>query len=319
MGHTSRLYKILVRERDREEIEILGRGENAFKIIKRTLSKKFSFNKYKTDLEKQAENNCCGIFFQKVTNSFLHTFNPPKVRANSTNSDGDEFEDNLPPTTDSAYFSDSFNHCESESLEVTETANNPSEFSSALSRSSSLTCGAIKKSVRIILPQTATREKPFGVHLQIKNAVTFQVPETTSCDKGNVSDQVRNIKHRAKCNLVEQFPSITTTINHLFTDNPRHLLMSLNTTMIGDLLFNLRTLLFSPLLPMVHSLDIVIFVMIKFLHCLSVFLQPVEYFHPRLVELGAKWEMNFYKHKETCLVEVRAIYIDIWCRLLVAD
>ena len=105
----------------------------------------------------------------------------------------------------------------------------------------------------------------------------------------------------------------------MFSENPKQLLMSLSTTMIGDLVLNLITLLFSPLLPLVHSLDVVLLVMIKFLHCLSLILQPVEYFHPRLVELGEKWEKDFYKHKETCLVAVRDIYIDIWWRLLVAE
>merc|ERR1712129_499364 len=159
--------------------------------------------------------------------------------------------------------------------------------------------------VTIILPPTQTREKPFGIHLQIQNVV--QVPDRTSCVQGDVSDQVINMKLKAKCNLVEQFPSITTTINHLFSENPRHLLMSLSTTIIGDLLFNLRTLLFSPLLSLVHSLDVVLLVMIKFLHCLSLILQPVEYFHPRLVQLSGKLKRDFYKHKEKSLVEVRDI------------
>ena len=46
---TSRLYKILFREREREELEQLKSKESAFRNLKRTLSKKFSFKKLKTN------------------------------------------------------------------------------------------------------------------------------------------------------------------------------------------------------------------------------------------------------------------------------
>merc|ERR1711892_281122 len=133
---------------------------------------------------------------------------------------------------------------------MNDTANNTSECSTTLSRSSFLLASTnpilntkslkAKKSVTIILPHTGTREKPFGVHLQIRHAVTLQITEKPSYVRGDVSDQVRNIKRQTMFNLVELFPSITTSINHLFSNNPKKLLMSISTTMIGDLVFNLR-------------------------------------------------------------------------------
>ena len=49
MVDTSRLYKILVRERDGEELE--KSEESAFRNIKKTLFKNFSFKKLKTATE----------------------------------------------------------------------------------------------------------------------------------------------------------------------------------------------------------------------------------------------------------------------------
>ena len=73
MGDTSRLYKILVKEREREELEILGRKQSAFKYIKRTLSKRFIFKKFNPDPGETEENNFCGKVFKKGTNSFIQT------------------------------------------------------------------------------------------------------------------------------------------------------------------------------------------------------------------------------------------------------
>ena len=54
--HTSRLYKILVKEREREELADLDpKGLSAFKIVKRTLCRKLSFNKVKKDKYNKVE------------------------------------------------------------------------------------------------------------------------------------------------------------------------------------------------------------------------------------------------------------------------
>ena len=52
---TSRLYKILVREREGEELQNSESLESAFRNIKKTLSKKFSFKKFKTATEETAK------------------------------------------------------------------------------------------------------------------------------------------------------------------------------------------------------------------------------------------------------------------------
>ena len=133
---------------------------------------------------------------------------------------------------------------------------------------------------------------PFGVHLQIEKVYITNGDKDHPGDHGGISIKVRNIQYPPKYNLVEQFPSMRTTINHLFSDIPR----SLTSTMVGDIMFQLRILLFSPLLPLVHLLDVFLFVIIKFLHQVSLIVQTVEnceYFHQRMVELGKKCKECF--------------------------
>ena len=108
---------------------------------------------------------------------------------------------------------------------------------------------------------------------------------------------------------------MSNTINHLFLESPR----SLSSTMIGDLMFQLRILLFSPLLPLVHLLDVVLFVIIRFLHKVSLIVQSVEnceYLRQRVVELGEKCEKCFYGQQVECLADIRAVNVDMWCSLI---
>ena len=55
MEDTSRLYKILVMEREGEELEKSERIESAFSNMKKTLSKRFSFKKLKTATKETAK------------------------------------------------------------------------------------------------------------------------------------------------------------------------------------------------------------------------------------------------------------------------
>ena len=122
--------------------------------------------------------------------------------------------------------------------------------------------------------------------------------------------------------MEDTFPSLSSTISILFSDNTRHLLLSLSCSMIGDLVFQLRTVLFSPLLLMVQSWDVVLCVCIRFLHQVSLILQSVEncqHFHQRWVELQDKCKKYFYQHQVECLTQVREVYIDMWCKMVEAE
>jgi len=388
---TSRLYNILVREKDREEKEEIAKvnvqERSGIKTFKRTLCRKLSFHKVrrskqelepiKSNLkEPTSTNSPTKSIFQKVTKCFRHfcksktpniipnqdneplevdehvisskasdfqsvtnTFYDKVEKSDTINKHVDETEESLSSARDSAYFS--INHSclydtASDILEETGTANTSFDFLSNPSRpssfgsspipilvSTSLSSKAKKKSVTLLLPNTRTREKPFGLHLQTEKVSIFTSDyKDINFHHGDISSQVKNIRHQAKCQMMEKFPSLSSAISILFSDNPKLLLMSFSSSMIGDLVFQLRTVLFSPLLLLVQSFDVVLCVIISFLHQVScLILQSVENSQPQhqeWLQLQDKWEECFYSHKLECLSEIRTLYIQMWCDLLVA-
>jgi len=323
-GDTSRLLKLLLREQEREELESIGRKESAFRIVKHNLSKKFSFRKGKLETREKTSKEGKPFqkkIFHKLTNTFRRKFTKHLSKSSRESSedvdeDEEDDEDNLPSGRDSAYFSNSQCYSKSETHRQNEAANKSFECSSTtFSRCSSVNtsgenpcisnCSQSKKSVRIQLPNTNIKDKPFGVHSYVKKTQAFQWPLDNSNIQGNVSDQVKKIKDQAKQNLVELFPSITTTINQLFVDSPKSMIMSLSSSQIGELLFNLRILLFSPLLPRISSLDIVLFMITKFLDCVILVLDPAE----------LQWKEN----QAQCLDNIRNKFVMIWCYLIIID
>jgi len=387
---TPRLYKILVRERDREEKEetekVNVQETSRIKTFKKTLCRKLSVRKVrrsKQDLqpiklapkEPNSANSPTKIILQKVTKCFrnfckskttykihnqdnepeehehvvssktadfqtvTNAFHYKAEKGDTINKPVDETEESVSSARDSAYFST--NHSclydtKSDILEETGTANTSFDFLSNPSRpssfgtspipiliSTSLTSKAQKKSVTLLLPNTRTREKPFGLHLQTEKVSIFTSDyKDTNSLHHDISSQVRNIHHKAKCEMMEKFPFLSSTISTLFSDNLRLLLRSLSSSMIGDLLFQLRTILFSPLLLMVQSLDVVFCVIIRFLHQVScLILQSVtncQLQHQEWLQLLDKWEECFHSHKLECLAEVRTLYIQMWCDLITA-
>jgi hypothetical protein len=201
---TSRLYKILLTERKWEDLEQLEIKDSAFRNLRRTFSKKFSFNKLNSNngetLSPKA-NSFSSKVFHKVTNSIQNGLKKRRLKTASVNCLEEESEDDFPSARDSAYFSlaDSCKS-ESESLAVSETADNTLDFSTTLSRTPSLspspipiltrhsvTRTATKKSVTILLPHTGTTETPFGVHLTIESVEHFHTAEEYPCVYRDVS------------------------------------------------------------------------------------------------------------------------------------
>jgi len=183
---------------------------------------------------------------------------------------------------------------------------------------------APKKSVTLLLPKTRTKGKPFGLHLQTEKVTSYTSDyKDNKSPHGDVSGQVRHIHHLANCELMEKFPSFSYTFSILFSDNPMALLLSISSCVIGNLMFQLRTVLFSPLLLMVQSLDVVLCVIIRFLlQVSSLFIQSVENFplhHQEWLQLQDKWEDCFYSHKLECLAEIRMIFVKMWCDLILLE
>merc|ERR1712173_180111 len=96
-------------------------------------------------------------------------------------------------------------------------------------------------------------------------------------------------------------------INQVFIDSPKSMLMSLSSSQISELLFNLRILLFSPLLPMISFLDTILFMITKFLDCVILVLDHAE----------LQWSGG--EKQGLCLDNIRKNFVMIWCYLIIID
>ena len=308
--HTSRLYKILLREK--EQVEKTSYTKSVFKTVKEILHRRPCVDKseIKSKLSKTEQ------IIQKVRKRV----NPTKPGAYQQKHQRKK----LAPDQDSAYFSfsqSSFNSSNVNEISIESEYSSPSSITPSykpiLVRSTNVHKPQVpKKNVTILLPLTRTCEKPFGRHLQLeRTGISHSDVTPRNLHVGNVLSQVNQIYSNTKSEMMEKFPSLSTTINLLFSFQTRPLLLSLSSSMMGDLLFQLWSVLISPLLLRMQTLDVVLFILIKFLQTVFPPLQ-CSYFHSRLADLYEKCEKYVYQHQVECLAEVRLLYVDIWCSLV---
>jgi len=310
VGDTSRLLVLLQRERKINELDNIDRKESSIITVKNNLTRKLSLQKTTEDKKnptsKKGKPFVKKIFY-KLTTTFRKVFTKYLSKQSLENCDEDKDEDIFPS---GRYFADFLqSQSLSDSQNQSNSANNPLIVSTtASSKYSSLNTSKIPSisfSIKSRIHAT--------VHLQDKKAKSQSSKiSNKSCNdvQGDLTEQVMKMKDQAKQNLVEQFPSITNTIYFLFSDNPIPKLMSLSSSKISELLFNTRTLLFSPLLPMIHSFDIILFVIIKFLQSVILVLDYAE--------LSSFLELQCTV-SDQCLVNIRSIFIQIWCNLISED
>ena len=158
----------------------------------------------------------------------------------------------------------------------------------------------------------------FGVHLQLETVCTWPVPHS---QMGSIARQLEHLLSKARYQMEETFPSLSTTICMIFSENILHLLVSISSSMIGNLMIQLRIILFSPLLPTMQFLDVILFVILRFLQSMVLIVQWAEHSHSQqvsqwLLELEDNCEKYSYQHKLKCLHGIRVIFIDIWCKML---
>merc|ERR1712243_534798 len=111
-----------------------------------------------------------------------------------------------------------------------------------------------EKTVMLLLPARKT---------VVETVETVLVPPG---DKKDIASQQRQILCQARQQMEETFPFLSFTISILFSDNLVILLRSISSSMIGYLIFQIRTILFSPVLITIPFTEIILSVLIKFLH-----------------------------------------------------
>jgi len=236
---------------------------------------------------------------------------------------------------DSAYFSLNQTSSESEAegqacdetLETVESlpvSRTPSALTTSLLRtSSSAVKTEPKKNVTLLLPKTKTKQKPFGIHLQTE-VVAIQQPEheIRLNPDGDVAWQLESIVQVSKVHLVSNFPRYGVSIEIIFSQPPQAILMSLSSDVIGDLMFHLNRILFSPHLKTIVTWEVTLFLIIKFLYKLVAMINSNRLCKPTL-NLSCVKNFQNCLLKEFCnfktaeiLTQIQREFIQIWMSLI---
>lgn len=179
-----------------------------------------------------------------------------------------------------------------------------------------------KKNVTLLLPDTRSPSKPFGVHLQTRTVkIRPPVHDIRYLPDGDNSWQVDTIFQVAKVHLISNFPKFNLSINLIFSPSRKHF-MSLSSSTIGSLMFDLNRILFSPQLPNIVTWEVSLFTIIKFLFtlvsyltvstglCTDLDISCVKYFQNCLIK-----DFTDYR-TEKILTRVQQEFIQIWMCLL---
>jgi len=290
-------------------------------------------------------NNCTGgKSLSRIFGSFRQSFRQGRGEKSdeheNTAKDGtkltaDQSHEEIISGRDSAYFSLTFTSASESENEESHSKicdEHRASFKSALTPPPIATSTLIKKdkgcqtepkkNVTLLLPDTRSPSKPFGVHLQTQT-VKIRPPlhDTRYLPDGDSSWQMDTIFQVAKVHLVSNFPKFNLSINIIFTPSRKHF-TSLSSSTIGNLMFDLNRILFSPQLPHIVTWEVSLFTIIKFLcHlvsyltvstglCLDLDISCVKYFHNCLIK-----DFTDYR-TEKILTKVQQEFIQIWMCLL---
>jgi len=348
MGNTSRLYGLVVRER---EMDVSQENWNlrSFRKVTRSLSKRWRKNcakvkEKKEDIKEEKQTTFSLDFYFSDTDSAYCSLCPSDWNPLEFSGDFCESEVNFtgisiknPLKKFSQYFQRAFNkrsHKEDETTNVLQDSGTSCSYNQMLDDNDSVSIsnsipisispppilkpdnpnpatlgGKPDKTVMLLLPARLTLGEDL-FNLQLETVETVIVPPG---DKGDIASQQKHILYQARHQMEETFPFLSFTISILFSDNLPIILRSISSSMIGDLIFQIRTILFSPLLITMPFMEIILSVIIKFLHHVSSLLRPAcsSYVWEEVMD-----RLRTEKGKEGCLETIRTGFIDIWCAAL---
>ena len=178
-----------------------------------------------------------------------------------------------------------------------------------------------KKKVSILLPGEKTDRSIFGSHLQVERTAVVgerrRRKEAGDRPRGCVRPQRHKLLDAAMQCLISLHPTLCDTVRLIFDSCSD--LHSLNSSQIGNLVFNLRSILYRDL-DLVSYFEVCLFVIQAFLYKVSCILDSI----PGLQEFPAQFralihtsELLNYSRDTFILRDTQAIYIDFWCSLVV--
>ena len=193
-------------------------------------------------------NNCTGgKSLSRIFGSFRQSFRRGQGgktdEHENTAKDGtklaaDQSHEEIISGRDSAYFSLTFTSAsESENEEPSKTCDEsfkiPPIATSTLIKKDKGCQTEPKKNVTLLLPDTRSPSKPFGVHLQTRTVkIRPPVHDIRYLPDGDNSWQVDTIFQVAKVHLISNFPKFNLSINLIFSPSRKHFI-SLSSSTIG--------------------------------------------------------------------------------------
>ena len=118
--------------------------------------------------------------------------------------------------------------------------------------------------------------------------------------------------------LLKRTPDICDTIQLLFQPDSILYLRQMNSAQIGNLIFDIRTILFTSLLN-VPYFETSLFMVQNFLLNMSSIVQSMpglQQFPDCFRDLVSKCQKFNYSDHSFCLKETQSLYIDLWCSLI---
>ena len=335
MGDSSRLYTLLVREKNEEDETRRREGDHSrsflsFSSIQR-LSKgiRRSFRKIRTLGSKISQGRT--LVSNKDSGYETVTKEPEKSPDSESLDSGLESDHSvelvLPHRSSDKSVQTTKSYDESfSSVDITRKSSNLSSrtIDSGIQSRTSPGClvthrihSVPKKRVSILLPGERRDGSIFGSHLKVERTRYYETCRQPAVrPKGSVSSQRRELLERAKKGLISMHPDLCDTIRFIFQTHPD--LRSLNSDEIGDLLFNLRAILYRNLLA-VPYFETCVFVIQLFLFNLSSIvcsLPGMGRFPSLLQDLMLRSRSLGYSSRSCVLRETQEIYIQLWCSLI---
>ena len=172
-----------------------------------------------------------------------------------------------------------------------------------------------KKKVSILLPGESRDRSQFGPHLRVVRTQVLHTKDPTPT-RASVSTQREDVMNNAMQGLLSMHPQLCDTIFLIFQPNPT--LRSLSSGEIGNLLFNLKSILYRNF-NSVPYFESCLFMIQMFLLRMSGILHHIPTFsgfQEKFQHLLYKSQKLGYSRTSFILQETQDLYIELWCSLI---
>ena len=172
-----------------------------------------------------------------------------------------------------------------------------------------------KKKVSILLPGESRDRSLFGSHLRVERAQVLNIKNQTPT-KGSVSAQREDVMNKAMQGLLSMHPQLCDTIFLVFQPDPN--LRSLSSDEIGNLLFNLKSILYQNFnsVPYFETCLFMVQMFLLRVTCVLRHIPTFSRFQEQFTNLLQTSEKLGYSRSSFILRETQELYLELWCALI---